>query len=234
MLGGPLVGFSGTAGSAAVQGDQAYGPYGNTRYQAGNMGTAKGFTGQYQDATGLDYYGARYYDPVVGRFLSVDRVQGNQQGMDPYAYVGGNPETNNDPSGECAPGEACLPNSGLSSSNSSSYGDPGPQVECALFHALYAFHLPGGGELGVPGIFCSWCAVADGNETEGFATNEDDAYASVRDRIDVAQLPGDPPDESSGAVAHDPDSNPTSQSTETTGGIARSLLTSGFSIRGDD
>jgi RHS repeat-associated protein len=90
-----------------VQGNQAYGPYGNSQYQAGAMGTAKGFTGQYQDATGLDYYNARYYDPVVGRFLSADTVQGNGMGMDPYAYVGGNPETNTDPTGQavCYVGE---------------------------------------------------------------------------------------------------------------------------------
>jgi RHS repeat-associated protein len=87
------------AGSASVQGNQAYGPYGNSRYQAGSLGTAKGFTGQYQDATGLDYYNARYYDPVVGRFLSADIVEGNAVGMDPYAYVGENPETDMDPTG---------------------------------------------------------------------------------------------------------------------------------------
>jgi hypothetical protein len=57
-LGSVITTISATAGSAAVQGNQAYGPYGNSRYQAGSMGTAKGFTGQYQDATGLDYYGA--------------------------------------------------------------------------------------------------------------------------------------------------------------------------------
>jgi len=46
------------------------------------MGTSKGFTGQYADTlTGLDYYNARYYDPVVGVFLSADSVQGNLQGM---------------------------------------------------------------------------------------------------------------------------------------------------------
>ena len=98
-LGSVIGTISATAGSAAVQGNQAYGPYGNSRYQAGTMGTAKGFTGQYQDATGLDYYNARYYDPVVGRFLSADTVQGNGVGMDPYAYVGDNPETNTDPTG---------------------------------------------------------------------------------------------------------------------------------------
>src|SRR5262249_39082133 len=99
-LGSVITTISATAGSAAVQGNQAYGPYGNSRYRAGTMGTAKGFTGQYQDATGLDYYGARYYDPVVGRFLSVDTVEGNGVGIDPYAYVGGNPETDTDPTGQ--------------------------------------------------------------------------------------------------------------------------------------
>jgi len=56
--------------------------------------------------TGLDYYNARYYDPVVGRFLSPDDVQGNTQAMDPYAYVSGNPETLTDPTGHrvaCGP-----------------------------------------------------------------------------------------------------------------------------------
>jgi len=68
------------------------------------MGTTKGFTGQYNDSlSGLDYYNARYYDPVVGRFLSADSLQGNGAGMDPYAYVGNNPETNSDPSGQFYP-----------------------------------------------------------------------------------------------------------------------------------
>ena len=64
------------------------------------MGTTKGYTGQYNDAlTQLDYYGARYYDPLVGLFLSADSVQGNLAGMNPYSYVGSNPETNTDPTG---------------------------------------------------------------------------------------------------------------------------------------
>src|SRR5579883_2835226 len=99
-LGSILTTFNAVAGSAAVQGNQLYGPYGNNRYSQGTMGTNKGFTGQYADATGLDYYNARYYDPMIGQFLSADVKQGNLQGMDPYGYVGGNPETLTDPTGE--------------------------------------------------------------------------------------------------------------------------------------
>lgn len=89
--------------SSAVLGEQVYGPYGNRRYTTGSMGTNQGYTGQTNDPlTGLDYYNARYYDPVVGVFLSADNVQGNVQGMDPYAYVAGNPETLTDPTGHMA------------------------------------------------------------------------------------------------------------------------------------
>ena len=42
----------------------------------------------------------RYYDPTVGVFLSADTVQGDAQGMNPYAYVSGNPETLTDPTGK--------------------------------------------------------------------------------------------------------------------------------------
>jgi len=89
---------------SAIQGEQVYGPFGASSYQSGTINTAKGYTGQVHDGvSGLDYYVARYYDPVMGMFLSVDTVQGNQQGMNPYQYVGSNPETHNDPSGHCWP-----------------------------------------------------------------------------------------------------------------------------------
>ena len=100
-LGSILASFTNTANAATLTGNQVYGPYGNARYSKGTINTAKGFTGQYTDSlTGLDYYNARYYDPVAGVFLSVDIKQGNMQGMNPYGYVGGNPETRSDPTGE--------------------------------------------------------------------------------------------------------------------------------------
>ncbi len=99
-LGSVLVSFSNLAGSAAVQANRVYGPTGTVPYKTGTFSTNKGFTGQYHDpTTQLDYDGARYYNAKVGLFLSADSVQGNLQGMNPYAYVGGNPETMNDPTG---------------------------------------------------------------------------------------------------------------------------------------
>src|SRR5260370_13448571 len=77
ILGSFVADLSNTAGSAAIKGNEVYGPYGKQRYNQGTHGTPKGFTGQYNDSlTGLDYYTTRYYDPVVGGFLSADSTQG--------------------------------------------------------------------------------------------------------------------------------------------------------------
>ncbi len=87
--------------TGSLVGAQLYGPYGASRYNTGILPTSIGFTGQRADSvTGLDYYMARYYDPMAGVFLSADSVQGNVQGMEPYVYVMGNPETMVDPTGQ--------------------------------------------------------------------------------------------------------------------------------------
>jgi RHS repeat-associated protein len=100
-LGSAMVAFgiNGTATASVL-----YSPYGGVRYSAGTMPTTYGFTGQRQDAaSGLDYYGARYYDPALGQFVSADTVlQGkglDLSGLSRYAYVGGNPENRTDPTG---------------------------------------------------------------------------------------------------------------------------------------
>ena len=49
------------------------------------------FTGQRRDVgTGLYFYGARWYDPVVGRFIQADPLvpePGNPQSLNRYSYV---------------------------------------------------------------------------------------------------------------------------------------------------
>ncbi|MFI5618666.1 RHS repeat domain-containing protein [Streptomyces sp. NPDC051567] len=62
----------------------------------------KGFVGgEVDDSTGLVHLGAREYDPVVGRFLSVDPVVdfNEPKQQNPYAYAANSPVTFSDPSG---------------------------------------------------------------------------------------------------------------------------------------
>ena len=82
--------------SGNVLAEQLFGPYGNVRYSVGSMPGSHGYTGQVQDASGLSYFNARYYDPVVGQFTSADTVQGPNR----YDYVAGDPETLTDPTGK--------------------------------------------------------------------------------------------------------------------------------------
>ena len=49
------------------------------------------------DATGMYYYGARYYDPRISIFVSVDPLA--EQTMEPYLYVSNNPINFIDPTG---------------------------------------------------------------------------------------------------------------------------------------
>jgi RHS repeat-associated protein len=82
-----------------------YDPWGYSQASWGS-GTALvkyTYTGKEFDAgTGLMYYGARYYDPALGRFISADTVvpePGNPQALNRYAYVNNNPLKYTDPSG---------------------------------------------------------------------------------------------------------------------------------------
>lgn len=65
------------------------------------------YTGkEYNQSTGLYYYGARYYKPEIGRFISADNGLGGsrtkQDAFNRYEYVLGNPVLYNDPSGKVA------------------------------------------------------------------------------------------------------------------------------------
>ena len=73
-----------------------YYPYGATRTASGSI-SAYQFSGKEKDVTGLYYFGARYYDPTIGRWLSCDPAE---QGWSPYVYCGNNPIIMVDPDGE--------------------------------------------------------------------------------------------------------------------------------------
>lgn len=67
-------------------------------------GTTHTYTGQENDAaTGLKYYGARYYDPLTGRFVTPDPALPGEgldpQGFNRFSYVMNNPVNFTDPTG---------------------------------------------------------------------------------------------------------------------------------------
>jgi RHS repeat-associated protein len=85
-----------TAG--VVRGTFTYSPYGAQSASTGTSTTPFGFAGQYRDAeTGFYYLQARYYDPSLGQFLSVDPLV--EETQMPYTYVDGDPINEIDPSG---------------------------------------------------------------------------------------------------------------------------------------
>jgi RHS repeat-associated protein len=85
---------------------QFYHPWGGLRGSSEPVvPTDVGFTGQRLDtSTGLMFYQARYYDPLIGRFISPDSLvpdPSDPQDLNRYSYVSNNPATNTDPSGHC-------------------------------------------------------------------------------------------------------------------------------------
>lgn len=118
---------SGSPATPSLQSQQEFDPWGAVR--SGSLPqTARNFTNQYLDGTGLLFYNARYYDPVIGRFVSADTIvpgsgalttwpsdglaalvwggtatgPSNPQNTNRYTYVRNNPVRYTDPSGHTA------------------------------------------------------------------------------------------------------------------------------------
>ncbi|MEW6686952.1 MAG: RHS repeat-associated core domain-containing protein [Candidatus Edwardsbacteria bacterium] len=82
-----------------------YDPFGLLEAAKGNENNPYLFTGKEFDVTGLYYFGARYYDPAIGRFITTDPVVGalyNTQALNAYSYCYNNPLRYVDPTGEFA------------------------------------------------------------------------------------------------------------------------------------
>jgi len=93
------------AGGNRVQ-HHGYSAFGRTRYTLSTTAfpVSRRYTCQVLDEdTGLYYYGARYYDPQLGRFIQPDDIisdLGNPQSYNRYSYVLNNPLRYTDPDGQ--------------------------------------------------------------------------------------------------------------------------------------
>ena len=96
------------SGTVVTNGNQYYTPYGSNRGGTPfSAVTTKRFTGQYHEngltqSEGLSYYGARWYDAKLGRFLSADSIvpqPADPQSLNRYSYVRNNPTGRIDPTG---------------------------------------------------------------------------------------------------------------------------------------
>lgn len=81
-----------------------YKPYGDKLNRSAPSSSNKiGYHGKaHDDATGLSYMGARYYDPVLGRFMGIDPVDfqtDNLHSFNRYTYANNNPYKYVDPDG---------------------------------------------------------------------------------------------------------------------------------------
>lgn len=80
--------------------DSNYEPFGPGYGETGNEDYR--YTGKQEDQSGLYYFGARYYDPLVGRFTTRDTVFGeltDPQSQNRYIYCLNNPQKYVDPEG---------------------------------------------------------------------------------------------------------------------------------------
>src|SRR6185437_9304659 len=100
-----------TDSTGAVLNSYAYDSFGDVAASSGSFVNPFLYTGRdYDSETGLKYYRARYYDSLVGRFLSEDSFR-FQAGVNFYPYTSDNPTNFIDPSGykPCTVDVRCWP-----------------------------------------------------------------------------------------------------------------------------
>ena len=102
-LGSAIAGSDAT-GAAVWRED--YQPYGDRIVEDGSAGNNLWYTGKANfNSFGLSYYGARWYDPAIGRFTGIDPVgykEDNIHSFNRYAYANNNPYKFVDPDGRAA------------------------------------------------------------------------------------------------------------------------------------
>ncbi|MEN2401762.1 RHS repeat-associated core domain-containing protein [Flavobacterium sp. MC2016-06] len=93
-----------------IQEENNYYPFGLKQFgyngvaPSSNDGLKYKYNGkELQDELGLNMYdyGARNYDPAIGRWMNIDPLAEHTQNMTPYHYCSNNPINRNDPNGMC-------------------------------------------------------------------------------------------------------------------------------------
>ena len=87
-----------TNATGATEEQYSYSPYGVQSASGATTTNSYTYTGREFDGLGIDYFRARYYNPITGRFLSEDPI-GFRGGINKYAYAGGSPTNFIDPFG---------------------------------------------------------------------------------------------------------------------------------------
>jgi RHS repeat-associated protein len=89
--------------TGAKRQDIFYTPFGVVMASTGDVSVSHTYTSQeFDPETGLMYYNARHYNPVLGRFISADTIvpgPADPQALNRYSYVNNNPLYYTDPSG---------------------------------------------------------------------------------------------------------------------------------------
>lgn len=91
---------------------RAYGERTDVQLDPATLRESKGWIGERDDPeTGLAYLNARYYDPVLARFIQPDWWDPTDPGVgtNRYAYGANNPILHKDPSGNIIPALAAIP-----------------------------------------------------------------------------------------------------------------------------
>ncbi len=160
---GTVLGGVNSSGALAFQ--NTYDPFGGFAASGSppsGYGRVYGMAGIEYDPTGLYHAGARYYSPILQRFLSEDPVRGK---ANMYLYAGNNPVTGSDVSGMA--GDCPSGNCGITGGQENIPNDPSGLF--ALFEEILSALGLGGGSNSAPNYARFQKAVAFGrfNATAG-------------------------------------------------------------------
>ena len=193
-----------TNGSGVVTERTRYEPYGATVAGSTNP-TGIGFTGHVNDPdTGLVYMQQRYYDPVAGRFLSVDPVTTDAKSgshFNRYVYAENNPYTFFDPDGRQSTKTNLVLSAGLSATlfkgdGLGVLGSNGQQLQGFSLSLTLSVSLTdpqialsiGGNDLTGTGLFVGGGAVLGAGTNQGPISSGPSKYDSAEAAVGIGKV----------------------------------------------